>query len=367
MNVPMADLKAQYQSIRRDIDDAVHAVMENSRFILGENVGKLEEDIAEYCGSAYGVGVNSGTDALLLALSALGVEQGDEVITTPFTFVATVEVIALLGATPVFADIDPATYNLDPTVLEKKITSKTKAIMPVHLYGQTADVKRITEIAKNHNLHLICDGAQAIGAECDGKPVGAFGDITTLSFFPTKNLGGAGDGGMVLTNDHDLAEKLRCLRFHGSGGLYSYRLKGYCSRLDEIQAAILRVKLPHLNDWTQKRRDHAALYRANLSDLDLIMPTEVDGCKHVYHQFTVRSADRDKLREHLKAQGVGTGVYYPHPLHLEEAYEYLGGKAGDQPEAERACREVLSLPIVPELTEEQMTYTIKSIRSFFGK
>jgi len=367
VNVPMADLKAQYQSIRRDIDDAVHAVMENSRFILGDNVGKLEEEISQYCGAAYGVGVNSGTDALLLALSALGVGRGDEVITTPFTFVATVEVIALLGATPVFADIDPATYNLDPTRVEEKITSKTKVIMPVHLYGQTADVKRLTEIAKKHDLRLVCDGAQAIGAECDGKPIGVYGDITTLSFFPTKNLGGAGDGGMVLTNDTEIAEKVRCLRFHGSGGVYSYKLMGYCSRLDEIQAAILKVKLPHLDGWTTMRRNHADFYRSTLSDLDLALPVEVEGCKHVYHQFTVRCSDRDGLRAHLQANGVSTGIYYPYPLHLEEAYRYLGSKEGDQPEAERASHEVISLPIVPELSEEQMAHTVQSIRSFFGK
>lgn len=363
----MADLKAQYQSIRRDIDDAVHAVMENSRFILGENVGKLEEEISSYCGAAYGVGVNSGTDALLLALSALGIGHGDEVITTPFTFVATVEVIALLGATPVFADIDPVTYNLDPVSIEKKITAKTKAIMPVHLYGQAAEVKRITEIARKNNLKIVFDGAQAIGAQYDGKPIGVYGDITTLSFFPTKNLGGAGDGGMVLTNDSELAEKVKCLRFHGSGGLYSYRLMGYCSRLDEIQAAILRVKLPHLDKWTEIRRSHADLYRSMLSGLDLELPAEVEGCKHVYHQFTIRTKDRDRLKAHLQANGVGTGVYYPHPLHIEEAYQYLGYKEGDQPEAERASREVLSLPIVPELNEEQMAHAANSVRSFFGK
>lgn len=366
MNVPMADLKAQYQSIRLEIDDAVHSVMENGRFILGENVQKLEEEISSYCGAAYGVGVNSGTDALLLALSALGIGRGDEVITTPFTFVATIEVIALLGAVPVFADIDPRTFNLDPERIEEKITPRTKAILPVHLYGQTADVDRISEIAEKYGLKIVWDGAQAIGAEYLGRPVGQFGDVVTLSFFPTKNLGGAGDGGMVLTNDPKIAEKLKFLRFHGSGGAYSYKFLGYCSRLDEIQAAIIRVKLPHLNDWTERRRSHADTYRRLLGDLDLDLPIEVGGSKHAYQQFTIRSTKRDSLKEHLARNGVSTGVYYPSPLHLEEAYRYLGYNVGDLPQAERACGEVLSLPVVPEITDEQLVYVANAIRSFFG-
>ena len=365
MKVPMADLRAQYQSIRHEIDDAVHAVMENGRFILGENVRALEEEVAEYCGSAHGVGVASGTDAIALALAAVGVGQGDEVITTPFTFVATTEVIALLGARPVYADIDPATFNLDPEQIEEKITGRTKAILPVHLYGQTADVARIAETANRHGLRVVYDGAQAIGAEALGKPVGAYGEAVTLSFFPTKNLGAAGDGGMILTNDDELAEKLRFLRFHGSAGTYSYRYVGYCSRLDEIQAAILRAKLPHLGEWTELRRRNAETYRCLLSDLDIALPEESPSSKHVYHQYTIRSAERDQLKEYLKSKEVDTGIYYAGPLYLEEAYRYLGHAPGDFRETELACREVLSIPVFPEMTEQQLAHVAHAVRTFF--
>jgi len=364
VRVPIADLKTQYQSIKKNIDDAVFSVLESCGFILGPNVAALEEKIAEYCGASYGVGVNSGTDAIAITLVAMGLGAGDEVITTPFTQVATTEVIALLGAKPVYADIDPVTFNLDPNKIEDKITSKTKAILPVHLYGQCADVKQIGEIAKKHGLHLICDGAQAIGAETYGKPIGSYGDAVTLSFFPTKNLGAAGDGGMVLTDDAELAEKLRFLRFHGSAGTYSYKYIGYCSRLDAIQAAVLLAKLPHLDGWTELRRRNAETYRYLLSDLDIVLPEEQPFNRHVYHQFTIRCPERDRLREHLKSNEIDTGVYYPGPLHLEEAYRYLGYGPGDLPEAERACREVLSLPVFPGLTEQQFAHVAHSIRSF---
>lgn len=365
MKVPMADLRAQYQSMRHEIDSAVHAVMENGRFILGENVKALEEEVAKYCGAAYGIGVASGTDAIVLALSATGIEPGDEVLTIPFTFIATVEAIALLRARPVCVDIDPATFNLDPERIEEKITDRTKAILPVHLYGQAADVAHISEIASRHRLRVIYDGAQAIGAEALGRPIGEYGDAVALSFFPTKNLGAAGDGGMVLTNDPDLAEKLRFLRFHGSGGTYSYRHIGYCSRLDEIQAAILRAKLPRLNEWTELRRRNAGTYRNLLSGINIKLPDEKPGNKHVYHQFTIRCSERDRLKEHLKCKEIDTGVYYASPLHLEEAYGYLGYAPGDFPEAERACREVLSLPVFPEMTKRQLEYVARSIRLFY--
>lgn len=365
MKVPMADLKAQYQPISEEMNDAVRAVLESGAFTLGNNVKLLEQEIAEYCGAAYGIGVNSGTDAIGLALNALGVGPDDEVITTPFTFVATTEVIALLGAKPVYVDIDPATFNLDPNLIEAKITERTKAILPVHLYGQPADVSKIEEIADRHGLRLVYDGAQAIGAEANGKPMGVYGDAVTLSFFPTKNLGGAGDGGMILTDDADLAEKLRALRFHGGGGSYSYKYVGYCSRLHEIQAAVLRVKLPHLIDWTESRRKNAGKYRSLLGDLALTLPFEALYAKHVYHQFTVRLPERDSLREFLNAREVGTGVYYPNPLHLEDAYKYLGYKPGDLPEAERACLEVLSLPVFPEMSEEQLDHVASSILAFY--
>lgn len=365
MKVPMADIKLQHQSIRHEIDNAVSAVLDDCRFILGDNVKALEEEIAGYCGAAYGIGVNSGTDALLLALQALGIGRDDEVITTPFTFVATTEAIALLGAVPVYADIDPKTFNLDVASVESKISPKTKAILPVHLYGQAADVKSISQIAERHGLKIVWDGAQAIGAETYGKPIGAYGDITTLSFFPTKNLGGAGDGGMVLTSDADTADKLRYLRFHGSGGTYTYKYVGYCSRLDEIQAAILRAKFPYLEKWNTKRRQNAEMYQSLLSGIDIALPVEEPFNKHIYHQYTIRATDRDGLRKHLAEHEISTGVYYPSPLHMEDAYRYLGYKWGDLPEAELVCREVLSLPIFPELTEQQLAHVASAIRAYF--
>lgn len=361
----MADLKAQYQPISEEMVNAVRGVFESGRYYLGDNVKLLEQEIAEYCGAAYGVGVNSGTDAIWLALRALGVGEGDEVITTPFTFVATTEVIALLGARPVYVDIDPTTFNLDPNLIEARITERTKAILPVHLYGQPADISRIQEIAGRHSLRVVYDGAQAIGAEADGKPVGAYGDAVTLSFFPTKNLGGVGDGGMILTNNPDLAEELRTLRFHGSGGSYFYKRVGYCSRLDELQAAILRAKFPHLAEWNNTRRRNAAEYRELLGDMPIALPRETPGVKHIYHQFTMRCTERDALKDYLKAREIDSGVYYPSPLHLEEAYKYLGYRPGDLPEAERACREVLSLPVFPELTDQQLAHVAGSIRSFY--
>ncbi len=361
----MADLKAQYQPISEEMVNAVRGVFESGRYYLGDNVKLLEQEIAEYCGAKYGIGVNSGTDAIWLALRALGVGEGDEVITTPFTFVATTEVIALLGAKPVYVDIDPAMFNLDASLIEAKITERTKAILPVHLYGQPADISKIREIADRHGLRVVYDGAQAIGAEASGKPVGAYGDAVTLSFFPTKNLGGVGDGGMILTNSSELAEELRTLRFHGSGGSYFYKRVGYCSRLDELQAAILRTKLPHLAKWNETRRRNAAEYRELLSGMPITLPQEAAGMKHIYHQFTTRSAERDALKDFLKAREIDTGVYYPSPLHLEEAYKYLGYKPGDLPEAERACREVLSLPVFPEMTDQQLAHVIGSIRSFY--
>jgi dTDP-4-amino-4,6-dideoxygalactose transaminase len=292
------------------------------------------------------------------------VGAGDEVITSPFTFVATVEAISLLGAKPVFADIDPLTFNLDPADAERKITDKTRAILPVHLYGQPADIGRFSRLAESHDLRLIWDGAQAIGSEYDGKSIGAYPDALTLSFYPTKNLGGAGDGGMIVTSDGELAEKVRYLRFHGSAGSYSYKYVGYCSRLDEIQAAILRVKMPHLKAWNEARRRNARAYRGLLGDLEIELPTEAVNCKHTYHQFTIRSTRRDELKNYLKSLDIDTGVFYPTPLHLEEAYRYLGCTEGDYLEAEKACREVLSLPVFPELTADQLRYVATSIRSF---
>lgn len=361
----MADLRAQYAGLKAEIDAAVLAVLASGGFILGDMVTDLEERVARFCGARHGIGVNSGTDALLLALLALGVGPGDEIITPPFTFVATVETIVLLGATPVFADIDPTTFNLDPKSVEKKRTARTKAILPVHLFGQMADMDALHEAAPD--LPLIGDAAQAIGSEQRGRAVGAASPLTTLSFYPTKNLGAAGDGGMVLTTDEVLAEKLRYLRFHGSKGTYQYKYVGICSRLDAVQAAVLSVKLPHLPAWNEARRANAAYYDAAFAGLpDLQTPCRLAGNVHTYHQYTlrIRNGRRDALRDFLRERGVASGIFYPEPLHLQAAYAGLGAPS-DFPHAERACREVLSLPVMPELTPEQRDHVAMCVRAFF--
>lgn len=364
MRVGLADLVQQYHAIREEMDAAIREVLESGQFVLGPGVEQLEEEIAAFCGARFGVGVNSGTDALLLSLVAQGIGPGDEVITSPFTFVATVETIALAGATPVFADIDPRTFNLCPERAAAAITPRTRALMPVDLFGQMADRTAFCELAERHGLTLIWDAAQAIGATFDGRPLGAFPGAATLSFFPTKNLGACGDGGMVLTNDEALRDRLRQYRFHGSGGGYYYARIGYCSRLDRIQAAILRVKLKRLPAWNEARRRHAERYRQRLADSPLTLPYCDPRAGHIYHQFTIRHPRRDALKTCLRESGVDTGVYYPLPLHLQEAYAYLGGKPGDHPAAERASQEVLSLPVHPELTESQIDYVADLIRRF---
>jgi dTDP-4-amino-4,6-dideoxygalactose transaminase len=364
LTVPLADLVAQYASISAEIAEAIQGVLEDGHFILGPVVEDLEARIAEFSGAAYAVGVNSGTDAILLALRANGVGPGDEVVTTPFTFVATIETVAQLGATPVFADIDPSTFNLSPRAAEERISERTRALLPVDLFGQPADRAAFGALAERHSVRLTYDAAQAIGARFEGAPVGATGDAATLSFFPTKNLGAYGDGGMVLTNDASSRDTVRRLRFHGSGGGYRYLEIGYCSRLDALQAAVLRVKLEHLPAWTDARRRNAEVYRAMLAGTRCVLPFEDPRAFHVYHQFTVRHPERDALRRRLAEEGVQSGIYYPSPLHLQEAYTYLGYRRGDFPEAERACREVLSLPIHPELTVAQIEHTCRTIRAF---
>jgi dTDP-4-amino-4,6-dideoxygalactose transaminase len=373
--VPMANLPAQYARLKPELDAAVIAALDGGAFVLGTTpsanavVERLERDVAAFCGARHGIAVNSGTDALLLSLMALGVGPGDEVITPPFTFVATVETVALLGATPVFADIDPVTFNLCPDRVAEKITPRTRAILPVHLFGQMADMGALSRIAADHGLPLIGDAAQAIGSEHRGRPVAQWSTLTTLSFYPTKNLGAAGDGGMVLTGDEALADKLRYLRFHGSKGTYQYRYVGICSRLDALQAAILSVKLPHLEAWNERRRANAAFYDRALADLPgLVLPRTLPGNVHTYHQYTLRvtGGRRDALKAHLASCGVASGIFYPAPLHLEEAYRNLGGRPGDFPHAEQACREVLSLPIMPELTGVQRAHVADSVREFFG-
>lgn len=368
---PFLDLKAQYAMIRDEVTAAVLRVLDSQHFILGPEVAALESEVARYAGVRHALGCASGSDALLLALMALGVGSGDEVVTTPFTFVATAGSIARLSARPVFVDIDPATYNLDPGRLEAAITPRTKAIIPVHLFGLMADMDAIQAIASRHNLPLIEDAAQAIGSQYKGKMAGSIGTIGCFSFFPSKNLGGGGDGGMITTNDDAIAARLKLLRVHGSRTKYEYQLLGMNSRLDAMQAAILRVKLPHLDEWAEGRRHNAAVYRRMMADAGLrshiAAPSEPDGYYHVYNQFTIRTSERDALRDHLRRTGIPTEVYYPYPLHTQTAFANLNYKAGDFPEAEKAGDEVVSLPIYPELSLEQLSAVVDAISEFFAR
>ena len=361
MAIPIANPKAQYLALKDEIDTAVRQVFDSCQFILGPNVTALEEEMPALCDAKFGIGVNSGTDAIVIALAGAGVGVGDEVITTPYTFVATTEAIMIVGARPVYVDIDPDTFNIDPAKIEEKIIYETKAILPVHLYGQCVDIEQIQSIAAKHGLKLIADGAQAVGAQHKGKGIGAYGDASTLSFFPTKNLGGAGDGGMVLTDSEEVAATCKSLRFHGMDSTYSYELVGYCSRLDEIQAAVLRVKLKKIREWNEARRTNAAHYLEALKDLPLKLPVSKPDNYHVYHQFTLRFGRRDELKAKLAERGVGSGVYYPSPLHTQRAYSVLGYKEGDFPEAEKAAREVLSLPVFAELTREEVEQVAEAV------
>jgi dTDP-4-amino-4,6-dideoxygalactose transaminase len=371
--IPVLDLKAQYQSIREEIDDAVFGVMESGLFILGPNVRALEQEVAEYCGCGYGVGVASGTDALRLAIDALEIGPGDEVITTPFTFVASGNTISRAGAIPVFVDIDWQTFNLNPLLVERAITERTKAILPVHLFGQLAEMDALMELAVRYGLPVIEDSAQAIGATSRGQPACSFGVVGCLSFYPTKNLGAYGDGGMVVTCNAEMADRLDVLRRHGGRTKYYHERLGYNSRLDELQAAVLRVKLRHLDEWTAKRREVAARYNELLTDLpvpggaerSIVLPHEAPGMRHVYHQYSIRVPRRDELREYLRGRGIGTMIYYPLPLHLQGMYVDLGLGEGSFPEAERAAKEVLSLPIYPELRDDQIEMVADAIGQFY--
>lgn len=362
MAVPIANPKAQYLALKDEIDAAVQEVFESCHFILGPNVARLEEEIAAYCGARHGIAVNSGTDAIVIALAACAVGPGDEVITTPYTFVATTEAVMIVGAKPVYVDIDPETFNLNPDLIEQAITPRTKAILPVHLYGQCADIEQMESIARRHNLKLIADGAQAIGSLHRGRGIGQYGDAATLSFYPTKNLGGCGDGGMVLTNSDEIAERARSFRFHGMDGSYTYKYVGYCSRLDEIQAAILRIKLKRLKQWNDGRRANAAHYIEAFAGLPLKLPIAKPENYHIYHQFTVRHPKRDDLKAKLQDKGVGSAVFYPGPLHLQAAYASLGYKEGDFPESETAAMEVLSLPVFPELSSADRDAVTAAVR-----
>jgi dTDP-4-amino-4,6-dideoxygalactose transaminase len=371
MKVPLLDLKEQNQTLRPEIEAALARVLDSNGFILGPEVSALEKELADYCGVKYAIGCASGSDALLLALMAFDVGPGDEVITTPYSFFATVSSITRLGAKPVFVDIDPQTYNLDICQVEAKITEKTKAIEPVHLYGQSSDMAALTEIAERHGIPVVEDAAQAIGAEEHGKRVGSIGEIGCFSFYPSKNLGGMGDGGFLTTNDDTLADKLLALRVHGSHQKYYHEWVGLNSRLDGFQGAVLRVKLPHLDKWTERRQENAAAYRRMFTDAGLteevILPLERENVRHIYNQFVVRvPGKRDELKEFLAANDIGTDVYYPVSLHLQQCFAYLGHREGDLPESEKASRETLALPIFPELKNQQIEYVVNKIAEFYA-
>ncbi len=378
MGVPLLDLKAHHEPLQQEILDAVEQVFKSQAFILGPEIAKLEEQVAAYCQTKYGIGVTSGTDALLIALMALGVGPGDEVITSPYSFFATAGVVARLGAKPVLVDIDPKTFNIDPSKISHAITPKSKAIIPVHLYGQCADMGPIMELAKRHNLGVIEDAAQAIGSEYrDGRRACSMGTIGCLSFFPSKNLGCLGDGGMVVTNDPDLAERIRILRVHGSQPKYYHKLIGGNFRLDTIQAAVLNVKLKYLDGWTKRRQENAARYETSFQQSGLVQKGKVrlpepvyrdSGITHyhIYNQFVLRVEMRDDLIAHLKQKGIGAEIYYPVPFHLQECFRYLGHKAGDFPESERAANETIAIPIYPELTMAQQTEVVEAIASFYA-
>jgi dTDP-4-amino-4,6-dideoxygalactose transaminase len=362
MTVPMLDLRAQYERIKPEIDEAIAGVLAVQQFRGGAVVEGFEAAMAAYCGVPHALGVGSGTDALFLLFKALGLEPGDEVITTPFTFFATAGAIVNAGARPVFADIDPASFNLDPVRAEAAITERTRAIVPVHLYGQCADMNAILQLAKRHGLAVIEDTAQALGARYGGRMAGSLGRGAALSFYPTKNLGAAGEGGMVLTHDSALAEQVRLLRCHGSATAYLHRIVGMNSHLDALQAAVLGVKLRHLDEWNAARRAHAAAYHAAFSEFsEVVPPTSSDDCLHVYHQYVIRIPRRDDARTLFQERGIGCGIFYPIPLHRQACFApYAMG--ADCPEADRAAQEVLALPMYPELSEAQRDEVIAAVR-----
>jgi len=353
MGIPLLDLKRQYQSIKSEMEQAALSVLESCSFILGPTVEKFEAEVANFLGVKHAVGVASGTDALVLALRAAGIGPGDEVITTPFTFIASAECITAVGARPVFVDIDPATFNIACDQIEAAITPRTKAIIPVHLFGLPVEMEPLLALSRRHGLMVVEDTAQAFGALYQGKRVGTLGEMGCLSFFPSKNLGGCGDGGMVVTDSEELAERVKVLRQHGSRRKYYHEIHGYNSRLDALQAALLQVKLRYVERWNELRRAKAHRYNELFADSSVITPTETEKSVHVYHQYTIRVPNRDHVIEGLVTKGIGHAIYYPVPLHLQEAYRTLGYREGDFPNAEAACREVLSLPIFPELTEEE--------------
>lgn len=392
MNIPLIDLKAQYESLAKELNEATLEVLSSANYIMGKNVLDFEKEFAEYIGVKHAISVGNGTDALVLSLKALGIGLNDEVITTPFTFFATAEAISAVGATPVFVDVDKDTFNIDVTQIEEKITNKTKAIMPVHIFGQCADMDEINEIAKKHNLYVIEDACQAIGGKYKGKNVGSLGDIACFSFFPTKNLGCAGDGGMIVTNDDNIAIIAKALRTHGSGenGQKAYNLLnnieeevksaegsndtiynplkyynyliGYNTRLDAIQAAILKVKIKEIDNWNAKRREIAKVYNEALKDTDFVTPVCKEDVDSVYHMYILQSENREEVLQKLKEANIATGVYYPVPLHLQKVYKGLGYKEGDMPVAEYLSHRTFAIPVYPELTDKQIEYIISNLK-----
>ena len=392
MNIPLIDLKAQYQSLAEELNNATIGVLSSANYIMGENVIEFEKEFAKFIGVKHAISVGNGTDALVIALKAMGISEGDEVITTPFTFFATAEAISAVGATPVFVDVDKDTFNIDTTKIEEKVTSKTKAIMPVHIFGQAADMDEINAIAKKHNLLVLEDACQAIGGKYKDKKIGALGDVACFSFFPTKNLGCAGDGGMIVTDNDNIAIIARALRTHGSGenGQKAYNLLnnideeiksvkntddtvynplkyynyliGYNSRLDAIQAAILRIKLKEIDKWNAKRREIVEIYNKELQNNSLVTPVCKDYNEHVYHMYILQSENREEVLAKLKKAGIATGVYYPVPLHLQKVYKDLGYKEGDMPVSEYLSHRTFAIPVYPELTEEQVNYIISNLK-----
>jgi dTDP-4-amino-4,6-dideoxygalactose transaminase len=370
MNVPLLDLRAQFQTIRGEVMAAVERVFESQHFILGPEVEAFEREAAEYCRIKHAIGCGSGSDALLLALTALGVGPGDEVVTASFSFFATAGSIARLGARPVFVDISPDDFNVDPNLIERAITPRAKVILPVHLFGQCAEMDAIREVADRHNLPVVEDAAQAIGAGYCERRAGAMGAVGCFSFFPSKNLGGAGEGGLMTTDDDDLAEKLRLLRVHGMRPKYYHKVVGVNSRLDALQAAVLGVKLKYLERWSDARRRNAEHYDKLFAEAgveEVTTPAVRPNRRHIFNQYTIRCSRRDELMDFLKRRGVGSEIYYPAPLHLQECFAHLGYKPGDLPATERASRECLSLPIYPELTEEMRQYVVEKIAEFYRR
>ena len=367
MNVPFLDLKAQYKTIKDEISAAINEVIENTAFAGGPFVAKFENEFAKFCGAQYAIGVGNGTDALWASLVALGIGAGDEVITTPNTFIATAEAISLSGATPVFVDIDEQTHNINPALIEAAITPKTKAIIPVHLFGQPADMDPIMAIAEKHGLKVVEDACQAHGAEYKGKKAGSIGAVGCFSFYPGKNLGAYGEGGGIVTNDEALAAKIRMFRDHGQAKKYYHDIIGWNARLDGIQGAVLNVKLKYLSDWNEARRRHARDYSAGLSSIkDVIVPQEAQYAKHIYHIYAIRVKDRDKFMTYLGEKGIASGIHYPIPLHLQNAYAFMQKGPGSFPVAEKCAAEYVSLPMFAELTDEQVAYVVEQIKGFYA-